>query len=773
MDTAVANVHVVGIRHLSPGGARCIRAVLDRVNPTMVLIEGMADATNLIDDITAKSTKPPIAILAYTNDLPVRTLVSPFASYSPEFQALLWAREHDCEARFCDLPSDVFLAISDVKPIESTENEDSDNNDDAEDEGELNASQQRPVSPYDLIAKASGEHDYESYWERRFEHLTHAEDYLETANTFGHCLREIDHERPLRNAETLIREAYMRRCIHAAIDEGHNPGKIVVLCGAYHAPVINLELEPMSDEEFEQLPRRDSKLTLMPYSYFKLSSQSGYGAGNQAPAYYELVWDLRDEPERLVAEYCTRVAQQMRKHGTHRSCASVIEASRLAQALAAMSSAPTSLPDLQDSVKTLLGLGEIEPVADALTHINIGTAIGALADGVSQTAIQDDFLRQLSELNLSDYRSATAKQLQLDLRENRRVKTEAAAFRDLNRSSFLHRLRVLQNPFACFESRRDDTRTWAEYWSLKWTPEAEISLVEAVLLGETIEVAAAYALRQSLDDADSAAACARVVRQAGECNLPTINQAAVNRLQAIATESGTFTDLATALIELHTIRRYGDVRRIDPKPLEPLITQLYLQASLGLYETAKCDDKTAQSIMPAIAQVDEAGEACLELVDSDLWQRQLQRLSDSDELNPLLSGFACAILCERGLIDDDELAKEVSRRLSPGISADLGAGWFEGLSQRNRYALLTRLALWRQLAEYMSSLDDEQFKRALVFLRRAFSTFSPQEKRSIAENLGEIWGVNSHDVSELINEELNEEENQQLDELNDFDFDDL
>ena len=100
----------------------------------------------------------------------------------------------------------------------------------------------------------------------------------------------------------------------------------------------------------------------------------------------------------------------------------------------------------------------------------------------------------------------------------------------------------------------------------------------------------------------------------------------------------------------------------------------------------------------------------------------------------------------------------MSRRLSPGIPADLGAGWFEGLAQRNRYALLARQPLWEQLAEYVQSLDDEQFRRALVFLRRAFGGVQPREKRQIAENLGEFWGVNADVASEMIEQPLSEDE---------------
>src|SRR5205807_7585229 len=89
-----AGIHVVGVRHLSPGGAWHLRATLDALRPKFVLIEGLADADALVPDLTRSGTKPPVAILAYTDSVPVRTLVYPLASYSPEYQAPLWAKEH-------------------------------------------------------------------------------------------------------------------------------------------------------------------------------------------------------------------------------------------------------------------------------------------------------------------------------------------------------------------------------------------------------------------------------------------------------------------------------------------------------------------------------------------------------------------------------------------------------------------------------------------------------------------------------------------------------
>ncbi len=70
-----------------------------------------------------------------------------------------------------------------------------------------------------------------------------------------------------------------------------------------------------------------------------------------------------------------------------------------------------------------------------------------MAKGVSQTSIQDDFYRELTRLKLDQFKASVKRELDLDLRENRRVKTAEAAFLDLHRSSFLHRLAVLEVGF--------------------------------------------------------------------------------------------------------------------------------------------------------------------------------------------------------------------------------------------------------------------------------------------------------------------------------------
>jgi hypothetical protein len=783
-------IHVFGVRHLSPTGAWHLRRFLDTLGPKVVLIEGLEDAANLVPDITRKGTRPPIAILAYTDAVPVRTLVYPLARYSPEYQALVWAGEHGARVEFIDLPSDIFLGLQDLEVErqarlrkKAAEEAGSGSEETASTEDEATSASppqnawcpERGQSIYEQIAQRCGEPDYDTYWERRFEHNLEPDSYRLAAHELGKALRE-EEDPPLWRAENLVREAYMRRRIAEVIASGVKPEQIVAVVGAFHAPVLTDDFPAMSDGELAALRRRSSKLTLMPYSYFKLSTQSGYGAGNHAPAYFELLWDVLHSGglHELPLHYLSHVTRHLREHGSPRSTAEVIEGVRLARTLAAMHDglAPT-LRDLRDAAVTLVGHGEFLAVRDALALVDIGNAIGELPKGVSQTSIQSDFERELNRLKLEKYRTTTKHDLALDLRENRQAKSEEAAFLDLHRSCFFHRLRMLEIGFAKPLPTGQQTATWAEKWHLQWTPESEISLVEAVLLGETVELATGFKFKTLLENCTSIAQAADLVRDACQCGLMTSMDLAQRRLQDLAAISSELKVIAHATFQLSQVVRYGDVRRFDPAPLLPLMEQLFVSGALALHAAANCDNDAAQDLLLSIDELNRVSLEHHDRVEEPLWIERLKRLADADDRNPLLSGYACATLLERGLIANEQLAREVSRRLSPGIPADLGAGWFEGLSKRNRYSLLARQPLWEELGAYIASLDDDQFKRALVFLRRAFGGFSPREKRHICENLAQIWGLHAQAAADAMEKPLSEEEEKKLKDLSDFNFEDL
>ena len=746
------NPNFFGIRHLSPAGAYYLKGFLDEKRPKLVLVEGPSDFGDMLSDMVRGETKPPIAVLAYTKEAPVRTVLYPFAEYSPEYQAIWWCHEHHVECRFMDLPSETFLAIPECGMQEA--------------EGE-----EARVSVYEQLDQKSGEDGHDTFWERVMEQAGSMEAYHVGANNFGANIRSLTEGKENDWAETVLREAYMRQQIRKAVDAGMEPQDIVVVTGSYH--VEGLKSWQDADEDLSGMPKVEANHTLMPYSYYRLSTRAGYGAGNKAPAYYALLWEglNKGEPMYAVYSYLIRLAKYQREKGNPVSSASVIEAVRLAMSLAQLRGGTiASLRDLRDAAETCIGEGSVSNIILATADTEIGTAIGALPDGVSRTSIQEDFYRQLKDLKLEKYRDITAQDLMLDLRENRRVSSEKSAFIDLHRSFFLHRLRVIQVGFAQQQAVSQDNATWSEHWVVRWTPEAEIELVESALRGDTIDGAASFVMKERVESADKMGDIALVIEDACCCGMEKAVSYATAALQRMAVDAASVEDLAKTAHRLSIVVQYGNIRRIDAKPLEPILQQLFYRACLILESACVCDDAASQVITAAMEQLNSA-ELAHDFLDSAEWIKVLDNISERDDLNTKLSGFAAAILLERGSMDTQQLRTEVSRRLSKGIPADLGAGWFEGLAMKNRYALIARLSLWESLNDYLVTLDDEEFKRALVFLRRAFADFSAAEKDQIAENLGEILGLNGQAVSEAVNAVLDESAQQMIEGLDDFDFD--
>lgn len=741
-----------GVRHLSPAAAFQLRRALDEIRPELVLVEGPSDLNDQMEWLCHPEAKFPAAILAYTKEQPVRTILYPFAIYSPEVQAILWAHEHHVPCRFMDLPSGVFLAME--RPVIPMP-------EDAADTTE---------SVYERLETLTGE-DHDTFWERNFEQ---AEDYHAACSTFGRELRASVQNDPYRTAENTVREAYMKRVITQAVDSGVPAEKVFCVCGAFHVEGLRT-CEAMKDEELAALPAVDSTSTLMPYSYYRLSTRSGYGAGNKAPAYFHLLWDAMNGAglESAASAYLVKLASAHRKAGNIISSAEIIEAVRLADTLRQLrGSRYPCLQDLRDAAITTMGHGNFSELAVAFADTEIGTEIGFLPEGVSRTSVQEDFYQQLKQLRLERFRTVELQQLDLDLREKLTVKSEEAAILDLRRSCFLHRLRVLDIHFAKVLPSRQEKANWGEYWELRWAPEIEIEVVESALLGDTIEQAAAFALKERGEKAGTIAEAATIFQDAFLCGMLSAAAHALSVLQALSVDAAALTDVAETAQRLSLVVRYGDLRRFDTAPVVPLIQQLYLRACLTLEDACVCDTKSAPAVTQAMERLNGL-PLNHEFLDHSAWVSLLERISDRDDLNTRCSGFAMAILLERGVAGEELLARELSRRLSPGIPADLGAGWFEGLASKNRYALIARLSLWKHLSNYLDSLDELTFRRALVFLRRAFSEFSPSEKSDIAENLGEIWGLNQQQTAEVLLKETTAAEQAVLAELSDFDFDDI
>jgi len=326
--------------------------------------------------------------------------------------------------------------------------------------------------------------------------------------------------------------------------------------------------------------------------------------------------------------------------------------------------------------------------------------------------------------------------------------------------------------FAKLIGNRQENTTWAEEWILQWKPETEIEIVETILKGDTIEFATAFELMQRIEGAKTLSEMAEIVKDAFYCGMPKALEKAFQALQNFITGDVPIDEIAKTMSTLSLMLHYGDIRKLDTKVLIPILEQLFLRVCLILPSESFCDNNAAVELAKSIIIMHTVVENH-DFLDRERWYSLLLEISKRDDLNTKISGLAMAILLEAGKIDNEVLGKEVEKRLSKGVPADLGATWFEGLSMKNHYTLIARLGLWEKLQNYISNLDEEEFKRALLFLRRAFADFTSNEKHDIAENIAEIWGLNKYEVSAVVNKDLEKDEKEIVSKLEEFDFDDI
>jgi hypothetical protein len=77
-----AEVVVCGIRHHGPGSARSVLALLDRVVPAAVVIEGPPELTGIAAWAADPGLVPPVAALTYRPDAPARASAHRRATHS-------------------------------------------------------------------------------------------------------------------------------------------------------------------------------------------------------------------------------------------------------------------------------------------------------------------------------------------------------------------------------------------------------------------------------------------------------------------------------------------------------------------------------------------------------------------------------------------------------------------------------------------------------------------------------------------------------------------
>ena len=344
-----------GIRHHGPGSARAVVAALRRQPPDVLLVEGPPEADELVRWIADGGLEPPVALLGYATDDPRRAGFWPFAVFSPEWQAIRWAVEHEMPVRFFDLPYAYRAAEPDgADEPDSGPLDGPDSAPDGVDAGPGEAGPgdagpgdgaepRRPVDPIGELAAVAGYDDPERWWEDVVEHRD-----TPAFEAIAEAMAEIRAGAP-EDPRDLVREAYMRTVLRE-VRRAHD--EIAVVCGAWHVPALTAKATAKDDAALLR-GRRKAKVafTWVPWTYGRLASWRGYGAGVRSPGWYHHLFTTTDD---VVPRWLVAAAGVLRDEGVPTSSAHVIEATRLAETLAALRGRP------------LAGLAELTEAAGAV-----------------------------------------------------------------------------------------------------------------------------------------------------------------------------------------------------------------------------------------------------------------------------------------------------------------------------------------------------------------------------------------------------------------------
>lgn len=701
--SVTTQIRVLGIRHHGPGSARAVVRALADLEPDTVLIEGPADADPLVALAASEQMRPPVALLGYATGDPSTAAFWPLATFSPEWQALQWAILHDADVRFCDLPAASSLAAD-------------------------RSAGDRGPDPLIALAEAGGYDDFEQWWDAVVEsgsRVGAADDDVETApraDSFDAITEAMTALRATMDLDehTLRREAHMRQVLRTAIKAGAQ--KIAVVCGAMHAPALAGTLGPAAPDArlLKALPKVKTSLTWVPWTHSRLSSVSGYGAGITSPGWYH---HLFTHHEHTIERWFTRVARELRREDLPVSSAHVIEATRLADTLAALRDRPLAgLAEVTEATRSVLCDGD-DLVLDLVTRqLVVGESLGEIPDDTPTVPLDADLQARSKTLRLK--RSPVDKNLDLDLRKDN----------DLQRSRLLHRLALLEIDWGkATTSAVRSTGTFRESWTLRWRPELAVSIVESSRWGTTVESAAHAIVLDRVGRPDvSLGAVTALLEQALLADLRATIPELLAAVDAAAALDRDVLHLMSALPPLVRTLRYGDVRGTDLSSLGHVADAMLARICAGLPAASTgLDSDAADTLRGALDDVHTAMSVRDDPETTERWLGTLRVIADRDDVDGILTGRSVRLLRDLGRIDEDETALRVSRALSVGSDPGAKARWIDGFVGGGAVLLMHDRGLLRLIDDWVSALSGQDFVDVLPVLRRTFGAFAPAERRTL------------------------------------------
>ena len=713
---------VFGIRHHGPGSAKSLIKALNAFEPDIVLIEGPPDADKMIKHVENTGLKPPVALLVYNPKELHQASYFPFAEFSPEWQAMKYALKKGVQVQFMDLPNMYNFAL-DLQESQEPKQQ------------ELFLEPQTPQTPEEAeqllaahdplgyIARIAGYEDSERWWEIHMESQDNPEEIFDAVTDLMGAVRE-QLKIPERKRE-MMREAFMRKTIRKAIKDKFE--RIAVVCGAYHSPVlVDLKKHPLKVDTaiLKGLKKVKTEATWVPWTYERISSLSGYGAGVVSPAWYKL---LHSNRKNATIRWMTKLAKLLRKEDLDASSAHIIEAVRLADMLATLRNLPIpGIEELKEAAVTIFGGGNEAPIELIETNLIIGNQMGKVPDEVPVIPLQKDLIARVKKVRFSKhYEDVETITKELDIRKATQ----------LNASHLLHQLTLIGIDWGKKQSvGNNKLGRFHEHWKMRWKVSFVIKIIEAGMWGNTVENAATNFVKTKAKEAENLPQLTDLVEDTLNANLSNAIPYLVKRLQDISALTKDVAHLMESLPPLVNVWRYGNTRGTNTEAIEEVIYNIIPRIFIGL--PAACvniNEDATRSMSEFVMKTNRALSILNDEAFNTNWENTLLNISEQSNVNGILAGNASQILFNKGRIDAEKAAEHMSYFLSVGNDPTNSANWIEGFLDGSGLLVIHNLKLWNILDAWVNRIDIDTLMNILPLLRRTFSEFSSPERQKMME----------------------------------------
>ena len=728
---------ILGVRHHSPACARLVAHKIRSVRPAYVLIEGPADFNDKLEQMSLPHQLP-LAIYSFlSSEEGHRASWSPFAEHSPEWQALAVGRETGAQLRFIDLPAwdDAFADVLNRYADVSDE-----------------AQAERAAAYEDALRRKMAVDSRDALWDTLFEQQDSLELLEQSLSAHFEHLRAGD----AGSIGNQARERMMARWIAWAMARGDGP--VLVVCGGYHAPALQRAWRGEDGVSQPDLPPPASMEAevrfgsyLVPYTFKRLDSFTGYASGMPSPFFYQLAWE--EGMQGAGPALLQRVTQRLRSKKLAASTADLIAVHARAAALASLRGhavparcdwldalAGSLVKDALDAPLPWTYRGPLrfgtDPILVEIMDVLAGDVAGRLAPGTPQPPL---VLAVEAELEARGIKVPS--DLGLDL----------LAPADREKSRVLHRLLLLEIPgierrsgpgLALSGERREE-------WLVRAPLEQRAALIEAAAYGATLEDAARMKLEERLRASGRSSGESRFAQLADGLNkaafagLASMSDSILAELEVAVGGEPRFEAFGAALPVLHSLLRHGQslgmagapmLRTVIAAgfdralwlleamgPVPPAELTAHIQAFLALRQVAR----DALAVDAALPLQIEPGRA------QAVWTRKLADQRSAPVSRGAALGGLVSLNAGRSTATGEEIVQALALlgELPPARVGDA----LSGMLALAREELVQEAHFVAGLDAMVTSLDDVDFVLALPAMRNAFGWLPPQERGLLAD----------------------------------------